>query len=232
MAWPAIGVFVGGQGRRMGGVAKGLLVYDGLTLIERVLGACRAAADPGALEHIYLVGNAAPYAAVGLPSLEDAPAGVGPIGGLRALLQQARLLGVDAVAVAVDLPYLGDRLVRRLCLEQAGVAALAPRQAGRWQPLFARYQPAAVLPVLEGALAAGQTALQSIFRGLATDGSAPMEIGGAAARRAGLPNGDVSARVAPVVASSAVELALSLDEENQLRDWDCPDDMSTAVRTS
>jgi len=212
MAWPAVGVFVGGQGRRMGGVAKGLLVFDGLTLIERVLGACRAAAAPGALEHIYLVGNAAPYASTGLPNLADAPAGMGPIGGLRALLLQARLLGVDAVAVAVDLPYLDDLLVRRLYLEQPGVAALAPRQAGRWQPLFARYQPAAALPVLEAALSAGQTALQSIFRGL--------EPGRAAAP---------AAAIEP--APRASQLALTPDEEDQLRDWDNPDDMSTGVRT-
>ena len=164
MAWPAVGVFVGGQGRRMGGVAKGLLVFDGLTLIERVLRACRAAATPGALEHVYLVGNAAPYVAMGVPSLDDAPAGMGPIGGLRALLLQARQLGVDALAVAVDLPYLDDRLVRRLCLEQPGAAALAPRQEGRWQPLFARYQPDAALPVLEAAVGGTDRATVDLSR--------------------------------------------------------------------
>jgi molybdopterin-guanine dinucleotide biosynthesis protein A len=208
MAWPAVGVFVGGQGRRMGGVAKGLLVHDGQTLIERVLGACRGAAAPDRLQHLYLVGNAAPYAATGVPALTDAPLGMGPIGGLRALLIQAQLLGVDAIAVAVDLPYLGADLVRRLCLEQAGVAALAPRQAGRWQPLFARYQPSAVLPALEEALATGQSALQSIFRILAADGTS----------------------AAPVVPAVA-ELVLSAAEQNELHDWDCPDDVSTAVRT-
>lgn len=212
MAWPAVGVFVGGQGRRMGGVAKGLLVYEGQTLIERVLGACRAAAQPAVLQHVYLVGNPAPYAATGLPHLDDAPTGLGPIGGLRALLREAHRLGVDAVAVAVDLPYLHERLVRRLCLEQPGVAALAPRQAGRWQPLFARYQPTAVLPVLEQALATGQTALQSVFRGL--------EAGRVAAHESAVE-----------AASGASELALSLDEEQALRDWDSPDDMSTVVRT-
>jgi molybdopterin-guanine dinucleotide biosynthesis protein A len=209
MGWPAVGVFVGGRGRRMGGVAKGLLVFEGQTLLERVLGACRGAVEPDALEHVYLVGNAAPYTAAALPSLADAPAGVGPIGGLRALLQQARLLGVDAVAVAVDLPYLGPRLVRRLVLEQPDAGVLAPRQAGRWQPLFARYRPEAALPALDAALAAGQTALQAVFRGLQA---------GAAGSAVHLP---------PVA-----ELVLTPDEENQLRDWDCPEDMSSAVRTS
>ena len=205
MAWPAIGVFVGGQGRRMGGVAKGLLLHDGVPLIERVLAACRAASAPGALEHVYLVGNAAPYAATGVPSLADAPAGVGPIGGLRALLLRARELRVEAVAIAVDLPYLGGPLVRRVCLEQPGAAALAPRQAGRWQPLFARYQPGLVLPVLEAALAAGQSALQAIFHGLES---------------------------APPGASRAAELALAPDEEGALHDWDCPSDIGACTPTS
>ena len=100
----------------MGGVAKGLLLHDGVPLIERVLSACRAAAHPVALEQLYLVGDATPYAMTGVPSLPDAPAGVGPIGGLRALLLLARERGVEAVAVAVDLPYLGPGLVRRVCL--------------------------------------------------------------------------------------------------------------------
>jgi molybdenum cofactor guanylyltransferase len=195
MAWPAVGVFVGGQGLRMGGVAKGLLLHEGRPLIERVLGACRAAAAPSTLEHVYLVGHAQSYAATGVPSLPDAPAGVGPIGGLRALLLQARDAGLHAVAVAVDLPYLGEHLVRRLCLEQPGALVLAPRQAGRWQPLFARYQPAAVLPVLDAVLADGQSALQAV-------------IGGLERRGAGVG-----------------ELALGPEEALELRDWDRPGDM-------
>lgn len=215
-AWPVVGVFVGGQGRRMGGVPKGLLCHQGVPLIERVLGACRVAAAPRIVEHVFLVGNAVAYAASGLPVLADAPSGIGPIGGLRALLMRARELGLDALAVAVDLPYLEAALVRRLCLEQPDAAALAPRQEGRWQPLFARYRPSVVLPALESALDEGQSALQAIFRKL----------------EAGPPGAAVGRGAQLSRFATPAELSLSPAEALELRDWDQPGDMDAGVPTS
>jgi len=190
----AVGIFVGGQGQRMGGVAKGRLRHEGRPLIERLVSAVREATSPEP-GHLYLVGAATAYADVGLPSLDDAPAGKGPIGGLRALLEAAHGAGVDAIALAVDLPYLRADLVRRLLHEAPGAVALAPRQAGRWQPLVARYRPARVLPVVDAALGVGSTSLQAIFEGL---------------RVAGQP---------------AVELVLSADELRSIDDWDLPSDL-------
>ena len=196
-----VGIFVGGQGRRMGGVPKGLLIHEGRPLVERLAGACRAAAAPTELAHLYLVGAASAYAATGLPNLSDDPPGLGPIGGLRALLLRARDAGADAVAIAVDLPYLGAALVRRLYSEQPGAALLAPREGGRWQPLMARYRPEVVLPAVDAALAADRRSLQSVFEILE-------------ARAAG---GVVSA------------LPLKPDEQLELRDWDRPSDMTASV---
>jgi molybdopterin-guanine dinucleotide biosynthesis protein A len=210
---PAVGVFVGGQGRRMGGVAKGLLVHEGQTLVERVLGVCRQAAGSEA-PSLYLVGDylvakdqvgssrmeeASAYSDSSARRLEDRPAGVGPIGGLRALLLQARAHGRDAVALAVDLPHLQAGVVRRLYVERPGLPVLAPREVGRWQPLLARYRPAVVLPVIDRVLARGHTSLQSIFAELAANGS------------------------------PAEELVLSEDERQVLRDWDLPSDMHGKV---
>jgi len=62
-----------------------------------------------------------------------------------------------------------------------------------------------VLPVLEAALAAGQSALQAIFRGLES---------------------------APPGASRAAELPLAPDEEGALHDWDCPSDIGAGTPTS
>jgi molybdenum cofactor guanylyltransferase len=196
---PAVGIFVGGQGRRMGGVAKGLLQYKGRPLIERLLQACRVAPTPEALSHVYLVGNAAAYSATPVALLADDPAGRGPMGGLRALLLEAHRLGLDAVALAVDLPYVDAELVRRLFRDEPTAAALAPREGARWQPLFARYRPALVLPVIDAALARDRTSLQVIFEGLAGRGA--------------------------IVA----ELDLSSSEREALRDWDRPSDMDGTV---
>jgi molybdenum cofactor guanylyltransferase len=204
---PAVGVLVGGQGRRMGGVAKGLLVHEGQTLIERVLEACHRAAEEafaGEALPVYLVGDTlagsvSPYASSSLPRLEDRPPGIGPIGGVRALLLRAHAEGRDALALAVDLPHLQAGVVRRLFVDGPGAPALAPREAGRWQPLIARYRPAVVLPAIDRVLARGQTSLQAIFAELEASGS------------------------------PAEELVLSGEEQQVLRDWDCPSDMHGSV---
>jgi len=195
MALPVVGIFVGGRGLRMGGVAKGLLLRDGRTLIDRMVEACQVAAAPQQLADVYLVGNAVAYVGTPLPALADDPAGRGPIGGLRVLLQAAAARGRDAVALAVDMPDPNAELIGRLYREQSGAALLAPREAERWQPLFARYRPAAVLPALEAALAAGESSLQRIFSRL---------VGGP---------------------ELVAELVLSAGERTALRDWDRPSDM-------
>jgi molybdopterin-guanine dinucleotide biosynthesis protein A len=199
---PAVGIFVGGDGRRMGGVAKGWLRHQGQPLIERLLDACRAAALPGEPSAVYLVGNASAYRQTRVPALPDDPAGVGPMGGLRALLLEASRIDSDAVALAVDLPYVNAALIQRLYLEEPEAAALAPRQENRWQPLFARYRPTALLPVVDAALAGGHRSLQTLFANLAGQG----------------------ARTA--------ELVLSADEQRALHDWDRPSDMDGGVPDS
>ncbi|HTV22511.1 MAG TPA: NTP transferase domain-containing protein, partial [Polyangiaceae bacterium] len=123
------------------------------------------------------------------------PQGQGPIGGLRALLLEADISSRDAIALAVDLPYVTPELIRRLCFETRGAAALAPREDGRWQPLFARYRPRPVLAAIDAALASGRTSLQSIFDVLG-DG-----------------------------ADRSLELELTPEERRHLRDWDRPSDM-------
>jgi len=196
---PIVGILVGGQGRRMGRIAKGLLEHEGRPLIERLVDASRRAVAPHEPLPTYLVGNADAYVATHLPVLADDPAGRGPIGGVRALLVEAERSQRDAIALAVDLPYMSASLIRRLCFEHAGAAALAPREAGRWQPLFARYRPQPVLAAIDVALASGRTSLQSIFDILDARGD------------------------------RSVELALSADEASRLRDWDRPSDMEASV---
>ena len=199
MPLPAVGIFVGGRGLRMGGVQKGLLLHEGRPLVDHIIDACRRAAAPEPLAHVYLVGNAKAYGDIALPRLADDPPGVGPMGGMRALLLEARRLGLDAVALAVDQPYASAALLRRLYCEEAGAAALGPREGGLWQPLFARYRPELALPWIETALAARRGSLQLIFEGLASTEERP------------------------------AELVVSDTERLTLRDWDRPSDMDGTV---
>jgi len=157
-----IGLFVGGAGKRMGGVAKGLLsVRDGSeTLIARLQRICVLAAPAASL---YLVGQSADYAALGLRTLCDDPPQVGPIGGLRSLLLRARDEGsTTALALACDLPFL-DEKVLSLLLEPRHAAARVPVADGRFQPLAAAYTPQATLEAVDRTLALGKHALMSVL---------------------------------------------------------------------
>ncbi len=149
------GIFVGGRGTRMGGAAKGLLeAPEGGTLLDRWARLLAAAGIDAVL-----VGRHPAYADAGLEVLEDAPPGIGPLGGLIALLERAA--GGPALAVACDMPFVSAELVGRL-LAAPGAPVLAPRREGLWEPLCARYD-GAVLPVARRRAAAEKYALQGLL---------------------------------------------------------------------
>ena len=103
-------VLAGGQGRRMGGVDKGLVELDGRPLVAWVLE--RLAPQVGALL-INANQNAERYAAFGHPVIGDAVGGfAGPLAGLHAALAAARTEWV--VTVPCDSPFLPEDLVSRL----------------------------------------------------------------------------------------------------------------------
>jgi molybdopterin-guanine dinucleotide biosynthesis protein A len=155
-----VGIFVGGRGRRLGGVDKGnLRLASGETLAERLVARCRQALPAAEL---VLVGAAGAYASLGLPALADAPAGIGPLGGLRALLLETAARGhAHALALACDLPYLEAPLIARLATETGAASFLAPREGKLWETLVARYAVDA-LAVVDAAISAGERALQRV----------------------------------------------------------------------
>ncbi|HJL17904.1 MAG TPA: molybdenum cofactor guanylyltransferase [Sandaracinaceae bacterium LLY-WYZ-13_1] len=153
------GVFVGGASRRMGGRPKGLLpAEDGTPLVERWR---RLLAGELGLE-VALVGRHPAYAHVDLPQLTDEPPGIGPLGGLAALLRHAGER--RALAVACDMPFVDARDVETLLC--AGPSA-APRRDGRWEPLCAVYDPASARPLVDARIAAGRHSLQGLLDALA-----------------------------------------------------------------
>lgn len=147
-----LGVFTGGASRRMGR-PKALLTHRGQTLVERAVALGREVG----LE-VVLVGRRPELSHLPWPAIADDPPGVGPIGGLRALVRHAA--GRPAIALACDMPFV-DAADLRALLSAEGVVA-APRRAGRWEPLCARYGPEA-LTVLDAQLAAGEHALWALL---------------------------------------------------------------------
>lgn len=145
-------VLAGGQGRRMGGVDKGLVELDGRPLVAHVL----ARLAPQVAEVLINANqNLERYAAFGAPVVPDAVGGfAGPLAGLHAGLTRAARDYV--VTVPCDSPFLPEDLVARL------VAARAERDADlavaktfdQAHPVFALVRRA-VLPHLAAFLAAG-----------------------------------------------------------------------------
>ncbi len=151
------GIFVGGSGSRMGGVAKGLLVAPGGgSLVDRwraLLG------DLGV--RAVLVGEHPAYSGVALEALADEPRGIGPLGGLVALL---RCAGPGrALALACDMPFVSRGLVEHLLAFAPSAPVVAPRKDGLWEPLCAAYDAAAVLPIAIERAAQGARSLQGLL---------------------------------------------------------------------
>jgi molybdopterin-guanine dinucleotide biosynthesis protein A len=157
---PLVGIFVGGRSTRMGGKPKGLLAApdSGEPLVLRT---ARLAREAGC--EVVLVGRAEAYAGLGLPAIEDRPAGVGPLGGLAALLEAARARQCPAaIAIACDLPRVSSELIARLGRHALEAAMVAPADG----QLFARYSTEEVLPVVLELLGRGERALRRVTEAL------------------------------------------------------------------
>jgi len=178
----------------MGGKAKGLLPSPatGEPLIERLVGEGRKAK----LEPV-LVGEAGAYAAVAaeVPRLADDPPGMGPLGGLRALLLHAD--GRRVIAVACDMPYVDATALEALATGSTKASVLSLRRGSEepWEPLLARYAARDVLPVLDRGLSAGWRSFQRLFAEL---------------QAAGL---------------EVAELPSTREMRRALEDWDAPEDI-------
>ncbi len=108
-------VLAGGQGRRMGGVDKGLVLLDGRPLVAHVL---ERLAPQVADVLINANQNLERYAGFGAPVVPDAVGGfAGPLAGLHAGMTRAAREFV--VTVPCDSPFLPNDLVARLAAAQA-----------------------------------------------------------------------------------------------------------------
>src|SRR5689334_12941925 len=111
-------VLAGGQGRRMGGVDKGLVALDDKPMVAHVI--ARLAPQVGAIV-INANQNIDRYAALGHPVVSDEVGGfAGPLAGLHAGMAYATAPYV--VTSPCDSPFLPEDLVARLgqALEREG----------------------------------------------------------------------------------------------------------------
>jgi molybdopterin-guanine dinucleotide biosynthesis protein A len=145
-------VLAGGQGRRMGGVDKGLVMLAGKPMIAHVL---ERFVPQVADVLINANQNAGQYAALGYPVVPDAIGGyAGPLAGLHAGMTRATHPLV--VTVPCDSPFLPTDLVARLAaaLDAYGAQLAVARTYDQPHPVFCLVRRD-VLPHLDSYLAGG-----------------------------------------------------------------------------
>lgn len=145
-------VLAGGQGRRMGGVDKGLVALRGRPMVDWVLERLRPQVDELIINANQ---NAERYAAFGHPVFADEIGGfVGPLAGLHAGLARARHPLV--VTAPCDSPFLSADLVARLHtgLAEADAELAVARTFDQPHPVFCLCRRD-LLPHLEAYLAGG-----------------------------------------------------------------------------
>jgi len=146
-------VLAGGQGRRMGGVDKGLVLLDGRPMVAHVLDRLRPQV---ALVLINANQNATRYAEFGHPVVPDAVGGfAGPLAGLHAGLSHTSQHYV--VTVPCDSPFLPVDLVTRLgdgLGDRNGPALAVAKTFDQAHPVFCLVRRS-VLPHLAAFLDAG-----------------------------------------------------------------------------
>lgn len=149
-------ILAGGQGQRMGGQDKALLMLDGQSLLDRVVGRLGQQCSTLAVN---ANGDSARFDRLNLPVLRDSAQGQpGPLAGILAAMDWAAARADErVVTVAVDTPFVPLDLVERLASVPSGIAiaaTAAPGEDPHLQPVCALW-PVALREDLRACLAQG-----------------------------------------------------------------------------
>ena len=169
-----LGILAGGQGRRLGGVDKAFLNYDGKTLLERCL---QSAGNGFAQRLISHPGAEVRFTSNGLEAVKDVrPGQQGPLAGLEALLTVTRSQWLLTIPVDVKtLPLIVFETLLRL---EDGPGRVI-RDADGLQPLIALWRVSDALAIVQQRLDAGQRDAQGLVAalGLMVCELSPMRLG-------------------------------------------------------
>lgn len=127
----------GGDAVRLGGADKATIEVGGRTLLEHALHALAGATE------VVVVGDQVPTSRPVTFTRED-PRGGGPVAGLLAGLDAFAHRPDLLVVLAVDMPLVSDRTVRRLVASVAGDGAVVVDRSGSTQYLCAAYSVASL----------------------------------------------------------------------------------------
>ena len=155
MAKITLGILAGGRGTRLGGVDKAWLRRDGISQVERLV--ARLAPE---VDQVLVSANRNPvaYASIGLATVADTRPGLGPLGGLDALVRACS--NEWLLTLPVDLYNINDCLLRSLAA-CGGQGAFAVDDDGP-QPLVALWHVDTLRPALAAAVASGDLAVHAL----------------------------------------------------------------------
>jgi molybdopterin-guanine dinucleotide biosynthesis protein A len=149
-------VLAGGKSQRIG-ADKALLELEGQPLIARVLEPLQRLTN----DVIIVAKDTAAYAHLGARMVADTSSEQAALIGLHAGLQAARHR--LALAVACDMPFLDDRLLRFMIVASKAYDAVVPRMGGLPEPLHAAYRVKPCLAAVEAALQRGELKMTSFL---------------------------------------------------------------------
>lgn len=121
----------GGKSSRMG-TDKGLLLFRGIALIERVIAQLRPL-----FNKIVIVSNNPEYGRFGLEVIEDMIRDKGPAGGIHAALTNTT--SDKVFIVSCDMPFITSAAVEHIIRHQINSQITIPSYKGTSQPLFGLY---------------------------------------------------------------------------------------------
>jgi molybdopterin-guanine dinucleotide biosynthesis protein A len=156
-------ILAGGSSSRFGS-DKALAELDGTPLIVRVARGLAPVVGPATV----VAATPDAYLNLGLRTIGDIDPGRGPMGGLATALADT---DGPVFLAACDLRDPRPDWAEAIVATHSTVAFRGPRG---WEPLFARYEQAA-LPVAHGLLAAGEASLQVLLDAIGTPLPAPAD---------------------------------------------------------
>ena len=142
---------------------KALLPYRGSTLLEHALATALTVTDDVCI----LSGPTRRYEDHGVPVVEDAICGGGPIGGLYSALLSASIDGRGRMFwLGVDMPLVPASLLARLVEGLDGADVVMARTTRGLEPMCAAFRTVPAVERVRGALIEGRLKLTSALQGL------------------------------------------------------------------
>ncbi len=161
----AAAILAGGKAARLGGIAKGLLPDNhGCSIAARLVEQVSAA---GIADIVISANDGRPYETLNRPIIADLHAGIGPLGGIEAVLMECAPRVDCVLFLPCDLPNFTAAEILRLVQSYDASAELVAfaRTTGGDHPLCA-VVPLSVLPAVTAAVARGSYGVGRLWRSL------------------------------------------------------------------